>query len=111
MYRYETSQLLQPLQPQAARSGEESLKWGPSFMRSFFSSRQSSIESSTFSSDDFCRSRMTASLLTSAAPLFTQGSNALQSFFKLFPRELVEALCLAIEFYPMDDAINFGPTG
>ena len=41
-------------------------------------------------------------------PLFTQGSNTLQSFFKLFPRELVEALCLAIEFYPMDYAIAAG---
>jgi hypothetical protein len=28
--------------------------------------------------------------------LFTQGSNALQGFFKFFPGEPVEALCLAI---------------
>jgi hypothetical protein len=43
--------------------------------------------------------------------LFTQGSNALQSFYKLFPGELIEAVGLAIEFDPMDDAIDFGPTG
>jgi hypothetical protein len=43
--------------------------------------------------------------------LLTQGSNALQSFFKLFPGELVEVLSLAIEFDPMDDTIDFGPTG